>query len=166
MLEGGGNRRRWDKGHRLPVATAAEDARAGYQGLWRRVGTSQTSRCFASVEAATAGSRRSSAVERSHPRRYGAREAVQRYFFHTDGRGAFRDQEGTLLPNDESARVEAARVLGQLVNERPAGVWQDDEFRIVVTDETGLILFTLGVAAVVAPAASPVRPKPSGRDES
>jgi hypothetical protein len=91
---------------------------------------------------------------------------VQRYFFHTADGDVFRDLVGTELPSEDAARIEAARVLGQLVHERPADVWRDDDFRITVTDEADLILFTIDVAAVVAPAAGFTGPKPSGRGES
>lgn len=91
---------------------------------------------------------------------------MRRYFFHTDGDRGFRDQVGTLLPDDDAARVEAARVLGQLVNEKPTEVWRGDDLRITVTDEAGLILFTIDITAVAAPAARPARPKSTGREET
>jgi hypothetical protein len=91
---------------------------------------------------------------------------VQRYFFHTADGDVFHDLVGTELPNEDAARIEAARLLGQLVNEKPADVWKDDDFRITVTDEADLILFTIDVAAVVAPAARAPGPKPIGRDET
>ena len=83
-------------------------------------------------------------------------EKVPRYFFHTQDGRAFHDEEGTPLPNDESARIEAARVMGQLLNEHPSGVWRDEEFRLTVTDEVGVVLFVLDVAALRAPVAGGV----------
>ncbi len=91
---------------------------------------------------------------------------MHRYFFHTADGQVFRDRVGTELANEDAARIEAARLLGQLVNERPADVWRDDDFRITVTDEADLILFTIDVAAVVAPAARAAGSKPIGRDET
>jgi hypothetical protein len=83
---------------------------------------------------------------------------LQRYYFHSEDGYAFRDEEGTLLPNDEAARIEAARVLGQMVNEQPGAVWCDDQFRITVTDDAGVILYVLDLAAMRSPAASTPRP--------
>ncbi len=81
---------------------------------------------------------------------------MQRYFFHTQDGQSFHDADGTLLADDDAARVEAARVLGQLVNEHPSHIWRDDQFHIVVTDESGLVLFQLELAAMNAPTS--VRP--------
>jgi hypothetical protein len=78
---------------------------------------------------------------------------VRRYFFHTQDGRAFHDTEGTSLPSDEAARIEAARVMGQLLNEHPAGIWRDEEFRMTVTDEQGATLYVLDVAALRSPAA-------------
>jgi hypothetical protein len=72
-----------------------------------------------------------------------------RYYFHTEDGRSFHDEEGTELANEHDARIEAARVLGQLVNEDPTGVWHDDAFRIIVTDGEGARLFTLGVVTTV-----------------
>jgi hypothetical protein len=83
---------------------------------------------------------------------------MRRYFFHTEDGRPFHDEEGTLLADDAAARVEAARVLGQLMNEQAATVWQDGEFRLTVTDERGVILFVLDIAALLSPAAGGVPP--------
>jgi hypothetical protein len=79
---------------------------------------------------------------------------VPRYFFHADDGRSFHDDDGTMLADDDAARIEAARVLGQLVNERPQDIWHDEPFRMTVTDETGLVVFILDIAAVAAPAAA------------
>lgn len=79
---------------------------------------------------------------------------MRRYFFHSEDGYSFRDQEGTLLPDDEAARIEAAKVLGQLVNESPAEIWRDDQMRVTVTDESGTVLFLLDLAALTSPAAN------------
>jgi hypothetical protein len=86
---------------------------------------------------------------------------VRRYFFHTDDGQSFRDEEGTLLAGDDAARIEAARVLGQMMSESPGDVWRDDQFRITVTDEYGVILFVIDLAALTSPAAGP-RQRPPG----
>ncbi len=78
---------------------------------------------------------------------------MPRYFFHSDADGSFHDEEGTELVGDAVARIEAARLLAQLIQERPAKVWSGDAFKITVTDQDGLILLVLDLAAVVSPLA-------------
>jgi hypothetical protein len=87
------------------------------------------------------------------------RVEVPRYFFHMEDGGAFRDREGTVLPDSHAARLEAAHVLGELLKEHPADVWRDDRFCVTVTDDTGLILFVIDAATLIGPAAS--NPGPS-----
>ena len=83
---------------------------------------------------------------------------MQRYFFHTEDGALFRDEEGTMLADNEAARIEAARVLGQLLNERPGEIWRDDQMRIIVTDDRGATLFLLDLSALRSPAAGCGRP--------
>jgi hypothetical protein len=91
---------------------------------------------------------------------------MPRYFFHgRDGR-TFKDDEGTELPDDASARIEAARVLGQLVNEWPSQAWEDDPFQITVTDETGLTVFVLDLAAIAYGVKPPIEPPPAEGSDS
>jgi hypothetical protein len=78
---------------------------------------------------------------------------VRLYFFHTQDGRPFYDQEGTELPDDEAAGIEAARVMGELLMERPADVWHDDEFRLTGTDQEGVTLFILDIAALRSRAA-------------
>ncbi len=78
---------------------------------------------------------------------------MPRYFFHMQDGGAFRDEDGVVLPDTLAARVEASRALGQLLSEHPAEVWRDERFFVTVTDEAGLILFTIDASTLEAPAA-------------
>jgi hypothetical protein len=89
-------------------------------------------------------------------------EPVPRYFFHTEDGRSFHDGDGTILAGVDDARIEAARVLGQLVNEHPADIWHEEPFRMTVTDEGGLVVFVLDIAAVVSPAAARPQPAPKG----
>lgn len=73
-----------------------------------------------------------------------------RYFFHTEDGRRFCDEEGTELPTETAARLEAARVLGQLMNEDPATVWHGEPLRLRVTDSDNRPLFTLAVVATIA----------------
>lgn len=76
---------------------------------------------------------------------------MRRYYFNTaDGR-SFNDQEGVMLASDDEARLEAARLLGQMVKEHPGDIWRDNELQISVTGEDGMTLFMLDLAAFESP---------------
>ncbi len=81
---------------------------------------------------------------------------MHRYYFHAENSQPFHDEEGTLLENDDAARIEAAKVMAQLIDERPWAVWRDDCFQVSVTDEWGALLFLLDLSAINAPAAHPM----------
>ena len=63
------------------------------------------------------------------------------------------DGEGVDLPTISDARIEAVRFAGELLKDRPQLVWMGEEVRVEVTDENQLMLFTVIVAGVDAPAA-------------
>ena len=52
----------------------------------------------------------------------------------------------------EAARIEAARRIGVLLNEHAQQIWVDEEWQMDVTDQTGLILFTIHVSTQESPA--------------
>ena len=77
---------------------------------------------------------------------------MPRYFFHSEDGRPSRDDEGTELPSLASARVEAVRVLGDILKEAPHKVLDSGMFRVTVTDNTGLIYFCLDLSATDAAA--------------
>jgi hypothetical protein len=77
---------------------------------------------------------------------------MPRYFFHTaDGRRE-RDTEGTELPDHNTARRKAVKFAGTVLSQQPEILWDGHDFRIEVTDHNGLMLFTIIMLAVNAPA--------------
>jgi hypothetical protein len=84
-------------------------------------------------------------------------EAMPRFFFHhTDG--AFDpDNEGTDFPDLMAARTAAVRYAAELVRDRPYEVWAGDTFRIEVSDEEGMLLCTVVILGLDAPAARGLR---------
>ena len=82
---------------------------------------------------------------------------MPRFFFHhTDG--AFDpDDEGTEFPDLATARVEAVRYAAEVVRYRPYEVWAGDTFRIEVSDQDGMLLCTIVILGLDAPAARGVR---------
>jgi hypothetical protein len=77
---------------------------------------------------------------------------VSRYFFNQID-GEFKpDDEGLELASLDDARFEAVRYAGEVLRDRPSVVWQGEDFRIEVTDAKRLLLFTLVVVGMDAPA--------------
>ena len=79
---------------------------------------------------------------------------MPRYFFHTEDGTCARDELGTELADDHAARNEAVVVLAELVKENPDEFWSDAAFTLTVTDEAGLTLYILDLAATASPAAA------------
>jgi hypothetical protein len=77
---------------------------------------------------------------------------MSRYFFHTEDGRHIPDIEGTDLPTLAAARVEAVRVLGELLKENPDEVLSTGALRLTVTNDAGLIYFALDLSATDAAA--------------
>lgn len=75
-----------------------------------------------------------------------------RYFFHTEDGHTFPDEEGTELPDLQSACIEATKVLGEFMKERPREFWAHDYLSLRVTDDEGLILFSLQLSVTLSAA--------------
>ena len=85
-----------------------------------------------------------------------------RYYFHTESGGVSLDDEGMDLSGYDEARVEAARMLGEMLKDDAHQFWSKRSMRLIVTDESGLILFALDISGVEAPALSRERrPRPA-----
>jgi len=77
---------------------------------------------------------------------------MARYYFHSEDGRNYPDEEGTELPSLEAARIEAVRVLGDILKEDPDEVLSNGALRVTVTDDAGLIYFALDVSATDAAA--------------
>lgn len=75
------------------------------------------------------------------------------FFFNQAGAVYDPDLEGVELPKISDARIEAVKFAGETLRDRPELAWLGDEFRIEVTDENQLILFTFIALGVDGPAA-------------
>ena len=75
------------------------------------------------------------------------------FFFNQAGAVHDPDAEGVELPNISAARIEAVKFAAQTLVDRPEIAWLGDEYRIEVTDQNQLILFTFRATGVDAPAA-------------
>ena len=75
-----------------------------------------------------------------------------RYFFNERNGDLRVDNDGLEFNSINEARVEAVRYAGEVLRDHPTLVWTGDDFRVEVTDERRLLLFTVIVVGVDAPA--------------
>ncbi len=73
-----------------------------------------------------------------------------RYHFNTKNGGAHADNDGFELPSHSAARAEAVRYAGEIMCSEPDALWVSDELTVDVTDDDGLILFSVIVLAMDA----------------
>ena len=77
-----------------------------------------------------------------------------RYFFHAANGERVEDTIGTEFPSQDAAKVGAIRLAGEVIKDAPRMLRGPDarDFRIELTDSTNMLLFTVFVVAVDAPA--------------
>ena len=71
---------------------------------------------------------------------------MPRYFFHVQDGRDFLDQEGSVLDDDDAARVEAVACSGELIRDRAKAFWTDGNWRMHVVDEAGATVCKLRFA--------------------
>jgi hypothetical protein len=77
---------------------------------------------------------------------------MARYFFNQYD-GLFKpDDSGLEFATIDHARVEAVRYAGEVLRDHPTLVWTGEDFRVEVTDAKQLVLFTVIVVGIDAPA--------------
>ena len=74
-------------------------------------------------------------------------ERMPRYHFNIRDDAPARDVNGAELSGLAAARVEAVRLAGDLLRDRAVTFWDDEEWRLDVTNARGLLLFTLHLVA-------------------
>jgi len=57
----------------------------------------------------------------------------------------------------EGLRVEMARFVGEMLKDHAQKIWLDQDWRVDVTDETGLILYVINIFATDSAATMPLR---------
>jgi hypothetical protein len=62
--------------------------------------------------------------------------------------------EALVVESDDhtALRVEVAQFVGQLLKDHAGKIWADEDWRVDVTDERGLILYVMHIAAIQAAA--------------
>lgn len=73
------------------------------------------------------------------------------FFFNEAGAVYDPDVEGIELASLSDARIQAVKYAAETLRDRPEIVWIGDEYRVEVTDERSLILFTFIALGIDAP---------------
>lgn len=74
------------------------------------------------------------------------------YHFNVEDGVVYPDLEGSEFPDLEAARTEAVRRSGTLLRDNAMSFWGGHGWKLVVTDASGMIMFTLHFLAVSSPA--------------
>ena len=70
---------------------------------------------------------------------------MQRYFFHTETTTRFTDLEGAEFPTPNEARQEAIRTCAEMMRDSPDGFWGSRPWSVTVTNNAGLIFWSLSI---------------------
>lgn len=79
---------------------------------------------------------------------------MARFYFHTNHPAelSVQDDEGLDFPTVHDAKCAAVKYAGQLLADVAEKFWDASDFDLAVTDENGLILFSIRVVGIEAPA--------------
>lgn len=77
---------------------------------------------------------------------------MPRFHFHVHDGCSLLDTEGTELADPQAARLEAIRIAGDILKHDAHRIALGEDWRIEVTDETGLILFQMTFLVIESPA--------------
>ena len=78
---------------------------------------------------------------------------MPRFFFHLEHVRVVRDTVGSEHANLDAAKLHAVARLADALARAPKVFWDSDVFRMTVSDEDGLGLFTIELFATMSPAA-------------
>jgi hypothetical protein len=82
---------------------------------------------------------------------------MPRYYFHVYDGISSVDAEGTELADIAAARRDAVKLMGRIMLDDAQAAWNADDWRLDVTDEHGLTLFSLLFAVTDCTPASAAR---------
>jgi hypothetical protein len=77
---------------------------------------------------------------------------MSKYHFHLCSSHDSYDHEGTELDDLEAAKCHAVKLIADVLCDRPGEYWKAEVYRVTATDENRLILFTVEMMSVDAPA--------------
>jgi len=73
------------------------------------------------------------------------------YHFHAENGRCFLDPDGLELPDVEAAKREAVQFMVDSLRDDTRLLWDTRSYRVIVTDEADMTLFTLDLSACLAP---------------
>ena len=76
---------------------------------------------------------------------------MPRYFFHSVDGIRDRNPDGIVLADDRAAQMMAVVFAGETLRDQPSKLWDDGQWRVEVTDERGLLRWTVINLTVEAP---------------
>ena len=76
---------------------------------------------------------------------------MERFYFHLTSTHDTPDLEGVDLDGLEAARCHAVKMIADVLCETPKAYWDAEIYRVTVTDEGRLILFTVEMVSTDAP---------------
>lgn len=79
---------------------------------------------------------------------------MPRFYIHTNhpGEPSVQDDEGYDFPSIHDAKCEAVKFAGALLCDSAEHFWDKADFEMTVTDDRGLILFSMRMVGIEAPA--------------
>ena len=79
---------------------------------------------------------------------------MPRFYFHTNHPAelTMQDDEGLDFASIHDAKCAAVKYAGQVLADAAEHFWDTADFDLTVTDESGLILFSMRVVGIEAPA--------------
>ena len=83
---------------------------------------------------------------------------MPRYHFNVYDGVTMLDPDGVELTSWEAARLEAIRHCGEIFKDDPKRIALGEDWRMEVTDDTGLVLFRLDFSVMETAATMKVRP--------
>ena len=85
---------------------------------------------------------------------------MPRFYFHLNhpSERDAQDDEGFEFLSVHEAKCEAVKLAGQLLADTAEHFWDDGDFALTVTDDSGLVLFAMRVVGIEAPAIRSARP--------
>ncbi|HEX8225015.1 MAG TPA: hypothetical protein VF605_14445 [Allosphingosinicella sp.] len=79
---------------------------------------------------------------------------MPRFHFHVEDGRSYSDDEGAELADAAAARAYALRYFGHMLESSQVSVWNGNDLRMEVADESGLVLFSLYLVGIDSPAAT------------
>ncbi|MEL6064001.1 MULTISPECIES: DUF6894 family protein [unclassified Methylobacterium] len=76
---------------------------------------------------------------------------MPRFYFHVHDGCSVLDPDGTELADPQAARLEAIRIAGDILKHDAHRIALGEDWRIEVTDDTGLILFQMTFLVIESP---------------